>query len=254
MDIEKIRKAFDEYVKKFDMNDIMIKAKYEHTYRVAKQSMNIAKSIGLDEENIKLAYLIGILHDIGRFEQAKRYQTYNDSKSIDHAEFGCQLLFDEGLIRKFIDDNKFDDLIGEAIYYHNKYAVCSWEEDDMKLLHSEIIRDADKIDIIHNVVDIGEIKLPEDDFGVSPEVTEDFNLKMLVNHNHKRTKNDSTLTMVAFVFDLNFDYSYEYFKNEDFVNKIFNKLNNKDLFEPYIDIANKHIERKLKDAKCKIFS
>ena len=205
MDIEKIEKAFDKYVSKFNFKNDRINLKYHHTYRVAKQSRNIAISLGLDEENVNLAYLIGMLHDIGRFEQAKKYNTFNDFISVDHADYGCKLLFEDGLIRKFIKDDKYDDIIYNSIHYHNKYEIGNNLDEDT-LLHAMIIRDADKIDIIHNVADTGKISLPEDEFGVSMLVAEDFCYERPVNHSHKYTKNDSTLTMIAFVFDLNFDF------------------------------------------------
>ena len=44
-----------------------------------------------------------MLHDIGRFEQIRRFGTFNDAQSVDHAEFGADLLFKEGLIRKFAE-------------------------------------------------------------------------------------------------------------------------------------------------------
>ena len=44
-----------------------------------------------------------MLHDIGRFEQIRRFGTFNDAQSVDHAEFGADLLFKECLIRKFAE-------------------------------------------------------------------------------------------------------------------------------------------------------
>ena len=254
MNIEEINKAFDKFISDYDMNDERIKLKYEHTYRVAKQSLEIAKSINLDEENTKLAYLIGMLHDVGRFPQEKIYHTFNDSISKDHAELGCKVLFEDGLIRNFIKDNKYDDLIYKSIYFHNKYSIDDNEIDENIILHEKIIRDADKIDILHNVCNLGGIKLPEDDNGISMETMEDFLFETPVSHSHKHTKNDSTLVMIAFVFDLNFTYSYRYFKDNEYINKIYNKLKNKELFLPYINKANEHIERKLENVKHKIFS
>ena len=42
----------------------------------------------------------GLLHDIGRFEQLKRYQSFIDSQTIDHANLGVTILFDDNLIEK----------------------------------------------------------------------------------------------------------------------------------------------------------
>ena len=55
-------------------------------------SLSIASSIGLNEEKINLAKLIGLLHDIARFEQYTRYQTFRDIESIDHGNLGAEIL------------------------------------------------------------------------------------------------------------------------------------------------------------------
>ena len=252
-DIEKSIQAFEDFVKKYDMSNDMISLKYYHTFRVVEQSLNICKSLNLSEEDTNIAFLIALLHDIGRFEQGKRFGTFIDSKSMDHGEFGCKLLFEEGLIRKFIEDDKYDEIIRKAIYYHNKFAI---EEDlsERELLHSKIIRDADKIDIIHNVVNLGHIKLNDDDSEISDEVKEDFLSERSVHYSHKRTKNDSVMTMLGFVFDLNFEYSYRYFKDNDFINKMFSNLKNKDIFEEYVNRLNEYIEGKCNDVRDKVLS
>jgi putative nucleotidyltransferase with HDIG domain len=42
-----------------------------HTYHVADNARNIAEKLKLSKEDIELAELIGLLHDIGRFEELK---------------------------------------------------------------------------------------------------------------------------------------------------------------------------------------
>ena len=37
-------------------------------------------------KEIELAGLIGLLHDIARFEQFTKYQTFNDRLSFDHGD------------------------------------------------------------------------------------------------------------------------------------------------------------------------
>lgn len=95
--------AFAEYVRNYDPSDEKIKLKIDHTYRVAGLSQRIAESLGLSEPDVDIAWLLGMLHDIGRFEQIRRFGTFNDVQSVDHAEFGADLLFKEGLIRKFAE-------------------------------------------------------------------------------------------------------------------------------------------------------
>ena len=144
MKFELAEKSFREYLKKYDTNDGSIALKIKHTYEVVKKSEYIAKGLRLDKENIELAKTIALLHDIGRFEQIKEFGEFNDKK-IEHAEFGVKVLFDNGLIRNFINEDKYDNIIYKAIYNHNKYKV---EENlnEKELLQCKIIRDADKLD------------------------------------------------------------------------------------------------------------
>ena len=100
---ENVINAFAEYVRNYDPSDEKIKLKIDHTYRVAGLCQRIAESLGLSEPDVDIAWLLGMLHDIGRFEQIRRFGTFNDAQSVDHAEFGADLLFKEGLIRKFAE-------------------------------------------------------------------------------------------------------------------------------------------------------
>ncbi len=145
IDFSKALKSFKEYLKDYDLEDGNIKLKVKHTYEVVNKSEYIAKGLNLDEENIQLAKLIGLLHDIGRFEQVKQTNDFLDNKGFDHADYGVKVLFEENLIRKFVEDNKYDNIIKKAIYNHNKYQIEEGLDED-ELLHCKIIRDADKLD------------------------------------------------------------------------------------------------------------
>lgn len=162
--------VFEAYVKKYNIEDEKIRLKAEHTYRVSALCEQIAKSIGLSDEDVELAWLLGMLHDIGRFEQVKRYGTFMDAQSVNHAEFGAALLFDEGLIKEFADcsvdgneqiypessegnasclnDEKDDmNLIRNAIAWHSAYRLPE-TMDERTRMFCDILRDADKVDIL----------------------------------------------------------------------------------------------------------
>ena len=67
IDITKAKKVFKEYAKNYDPNDKKIKLKIAHIERVSQVAKQLAEKLNLDEEDIKLAELIGLLHDkIGR--------------------------------------------------------------------------------------------------------------------------------------------------------------------------------------------
>lgn len=72
-DRQRVRDVFAEYVSDFDAQDGKVKLKIDHTYRVAAICDRIADSIGLDGEDKDTAWLLGMLHDIGRFKQIREY-------------------------------------------------------------------------------------------------------------------------------------------------------------------------------------
>ena len=80
IDFIKAQESFKEYLKDYDLNNGSIQLKIRHTYEVVKKSEYIAKGLNLDKENIELAKVIALLHDIGRFEQIKEISDFNDKK------------------------------------------------------------------------------------------------------------------------------------------------------------------------------
>ena len=152
--------AFKSYADLYDTEDIKIKLKIDHTYRVADIASRIAVSVG---ENPDFSWFLGLLHDIGRFEQLTQYGTFKDAESVDHAELGADILFKDGLIESFptafslfskvCQDEADDRLIAEtAIRLHNKLSLPGGL-DEKTLLYCKILRDADKADIFRVLTD-----------------------------------------------------------------------------------------------------
>ena len=77
IDLEKAKIEFEKYVDHYDSNNSNVRRKINHSYRVVKVAETIAKSLKLSIEDIKLVKLIALLHDIGRFEQIKKYNTFS---------------------------------------------------------------------------------------------------------------------------------------------------------------------------------
>ena len=87
--------AFNSYVDRYDVSDERIALKVEHTYEVAELCDEIARGEGLSPADVDLAWLCGLLHDIGRFEQLRQWGTFSDADSCSHAALGIQVLKDE---------------------------------------------------------------------------------------------------------------------------------------------------------------
>ena len=92
IDLEKAKKAFKDYLQSYDnQDDHGFNLKIVHTYHVVENAENISKALSLSEEDIKLACVIALLHDLGRFDELKNRKRF-DSVGNDHALFATKLL------------------------------------------------------------------------------------------------------------------------------------------------------------------
>ena len=227
IDRQRVKEQFASYTRNYDPEDTKIALKIAHTYRVADNCEQIAKSIGLTDEEVEFAWLSGMLHDIGRFEQVKRYNTFIDSESVDHAEFGADLLFgEEGLISDYIDDRDWDAMLEIVIRQHNKYRMDETIS-GRTLVFCNILRDADKVDIlrvnietpmeeIYNVTE--EVLLTS---GVSEKVMEQVRERHAINRDIMESPVEHLIGHIALTFELVYEKSRELAKEQGYVLKMF---------------------------------
>ena len=92
IDLAYAKQQFDAFLDEFDREDDKIKLKIVHTYAVVDAVREIAVRMGLRQEEIYLAELIALLHDIGRFEQLRQFGSFEPT-TMNHAADGVELLF-----------------------------------------------------------------------------------------------------------------------------------------------------------------
>lgn len=231
IDMHKAKQVFKEYVEKYDPSNPKISRKIGHTLRTADVAREISEKLNLSKEDIELASLIGLLHDLGRFEQIRIYNTYNDSISIDHAKQSNIVLFEEGYIRKFIEEDIYDEIIKKAIWNHNKASIED-ELDEKTLLHSKIIRDADKTDILYqftierkdrkmfNYDEIGTYKMTD-------EVFEEMKKCKQVDRAILKNDLDWYISHLSYIFDYNFKEALDIIKEKNYAECMIDKITNK---------------------------
>ena len=233
-------KEFLLFVFQFSESDIRVRYKKGHTFRVADNCKQIAEGISLSDDDIYLAWLCGMLHDIGRFKQVEERETFRDSKDFTHAEYGCKILFGEGLISRFCDKKDWYDILYKAIYNHSFLALPGGLTRREELF-CNIVRDADKIDIIKGCL--------ENDFKMFHEHTEEeiqnseitvsamnyFYRHELIPFVDMKTPADYFLRVYAFYFGLVFPCSYEIVDKQGGFDKMlcyrFKKDNNQKQFD-----------------------
>lgn len=256
IDIQKAENAFEEYIKKYNPEDEKIQIKIGHIKRVEKQSEWIAISLGLDEENKLLAKLIGLLHDIGRFEQIRKYNTFLDKISVNHAEEGNRVLFEEGLIREFVADPQYDTIIYKAIGNHNKIQIEPGLN-EKEMLHAKIIRDADKSDIYPTILATGlhgNIAFPDRDTSkekITQSIFEKFMQKKPISYGEIQTNIDHMVIWVTYIYDIYFAVTLKKIQEENYISKILHmtEYDDKDTKEKIEQIerkANQDIEEMIK--------
>lgn len=191
-----------------------------------KISKRIAKGMKLTQEEIDIATLIGLLHDIARFEQYTKYHTFKDAESIDHGDLGAEILKKD--IKKYIETDEYDELIQLAVKNHNKYKIQEGLTQKQEMF-AKIIRDADKLDILYestcmfwkwreNLVEESKI---------TPEIIEEFKRNESVDIRYRKTPIDEIVSVVAFIFDINYRTSFEILKRENYINKIIDRYNDR---------------------------
>ena len=90
--------AFENYISKYSLDQSYMKLKHDHSIRVMELMDKYAKELNYSEEDIEIAKLIGLLHDIGRFEQYKVFGNDKDHKTVDHADYSVVQLFEKNQI------------------------------------------------------------------------------------------------------------------------------------------------------------
>lgn len=207
MDFEKVKESFEKYIKSYDLTNKMINLKYVHSYKVANLMEELSSKLKLSSEEVTLAKIIGLLHDIGRFEQIRKFDKCSDIKTnTDHADESCNYLFDKGHIRDFIDTNIYDDIIESSIRYHNKYSIPDGL-DERVMMFSKMIRDMDKVDIYRVVRENYEHRF---DFSkVSKNIIDNFNSCKCINLHDIKTDTDKVFSYIGFIFDINYKESFK---------------------------------------------
>lgn len=253
IDIKKAQENFIKFTKNYDLEEKNIKTKQTHSIRVMNIMKKLAEGIGLNQEDTELAKLIGLLHDVGRFDQYKKYKTFKDYLSIDHADLGVEILFNQNEIKEYTNDEKYYEIIKKAIANHNKYELNTNELTEREEIFCKLIKDADKIDIMYEGMEIfwkdKETELEEQE--ICDEVYESFLNKKLVKNEIKKNELDKMVGMLSFIYDFNFEQSYRYIKEKQFIENTLSRFNFKNeetkrRFEIIQELADRYIEQKLK--------
>jgi len=230
------RKWFFEYINQFFSNDPFIQKnielKIKHTERVCKNSILLAESEKISEEECMLAETIALFHDLGRFEQFIKYKTFRDSESENHAVLGVKILNNEKIFSRLSSEE--ENLILKVIECHNIMEVPENIKNSEKLyFFSRLIRDADKIDILRLASEEPaeeekrnpalELYLP-DTWGYSEPVISEILNNRMAKIGDMKNRNDVKLLRLSWIFDINFPATFSLLKKYGYLESIMSSL------------------------------
>lgn len=186
--IQILQKQYDEQVvsnnpkalKEFQTKCQMIQQKVDHTKRVVEGVSSLASKMNMRVNFQEIVKVCGLLHDIGRFNQAVQYANYNDSMCFPngktHADAGYEILTKENGFDSLEVPNLFRPTVATAVQYHqaqglppqfdskltedfikntdpNEHLSGSYDFNEYELriiaLLLQMIRDIDKVDILY---------------------------------------------------------------------------------------------------------
>ena len=234
-DLKSLKKWFSDYTGSFlgsnedDNRNQCLKA--EHTKNVCANIREIAKSLPLPFEKIILAETIALFHDIGRFQQYKKFRTFQDGKSINHGVLGARTLEEENVLNHLAEAEKH--LIISAVKFHNVFQIPDLKDEEL-LLFMKLVRDADKLDILRVFINFYESPVEErasatafrlpDTPEYSKEIIERIYKKQKVSYAYLRTINDFKLMNLSWGCAMNYKASYRLLKERDCLNRIARQL------------------------------
>jgi hypothetical protein len=209
--------------------------KLTHTNRVVELSEILAASVFENDNNlgeyVELAKIIAVLHDIARWNQMIRYNSFTDIRG-DHGEEGADIILQNDILNGLKDDTK--QIILTSIREHNKKYTNTY--DDFTQIFVNIIRDADRIDNLYIEVEnysntdnsMKNILPFSDEHKLSKSIYDNIMCCRLSDSKDRETKIDFKFFKMAWCFDIKIAKSIEIILENKYIDDIYNDINSPD--------------------------
>ncbi len=209
----------------FDVGNVDIKI--NHSLRVLELARKLTAALPLPVELRELAHLAALFHDVGRFPQYARYQTFHDQKSVNHGLQGVITLKQHQVLAAL--PAAAQKLVLAAVGLHNRRALPAGLAPLARYL-TWIVRDADKLDIFavmlahfhpeappNKVVNLGLNLDPEK---YTPAILAAVQQRQMVNYHDMVWVNDFKLLLASWLYDLNFAPSKEIVRERRYLDQL----------------------------------
>ena len=207
----------------------------QHSLRVSVLAGQLAGALHLEKEDVALARISGLLHDLGMFPQLMSFDTAEDTASNDP---GATTLKEIERVRLFENaDVEATHLIKTAIQYHNK-TILPDNLSEREILFVKILRDADKLDHLevfstnttqsYSEVNGYHTLQLSPRRGVSARVAHTARSGKIVGTEVLETYDDLKVMQLSRIYDLNFKASFRIVAHGRYIDKIYGTLPKRD--------------------------
>lgn len=189
----------------------LLQGKAQHSRRVAANAAEIATGLGLADGDVRFARTAGLLHDVGRFPQFRDHGTFSDPKSIDHGECGYGVLAGDPVFAALDLPGREELLV--SVRYHNKRVLPEGLTPAGRRL-TDVVRDADKLDIYKVILDAlgsGDFERNETVFlgavpdgPPNPAIVQSIREGRPASYADIRNRTDFALQLLSWAFDFAF--------------------------------------------------
>ncbi|MEI7523177.1 MAG: HD domain-containing protein [Mariniphaga sp.] len=231
--IDSLRIAYKEFIISFKHAPYNVDPAVErtiiHTEKVVENSLSLADSLELNENDRAVAEISALFHDIGRL-----WILLPENSEIiisDHAQASIEYL------KACVPFNQLEEptrsIIIQVIKNHNKPDLPS-KDNETNLFYIKLLRDADKLDVWRATSDYisrrsGKPNLAKDlALSEKPVVTPSF-CKIIIeggipNKNDLVTFNDFIIFQMSWIFDLHFKKSFQIVNQKQYIRHLYDSL------------------------------
>ncbi len=236
---------YDAYVSEFssENNEIQINIDLvkEHNSRVLENVSELGLSINLEESDLLILQTAAMLHDIGRFKQLVKHNTYADNDESNHIKIGLDVIREHNVLNDLEEVDRI--LIEDCVKFHDT-SVLPKINDEYSLNLIQLLRDADRIDVLRIVSEYYTHKkiYPnrhldmelKDMPGISKEISKAIMDEKIANRDDVKNVNDLKLSQMSWIFDMNNKRSFKMISEKGYVKAIFETLpKNDDVIDMY---------------------
>lgn len=236
----KINTWYDSYISAFSSEDNEIQINIDliktHASRVVENVRDLGSSSDVEESDLFLVQTAALLHDIGRFVQLVEHGTFADNDNSNHIQIGLNVIEEHNVLNDLEEAEKA--LIIDCVKMHDLNSLPKIS-DERSLALIQLLRDADRIDVLRIVSDYYTHKKVhpnryldmelKDLPGVAKKISKDIMAGKVANRDHVETLNDLKLLQMSWVFDMKYKRSFKMVSEKSYIKAIFETLPKSDL-------------------------